>query len=225
MLRRILHDLRNPTATTEQVETIIRSTPEARVFRVDVVQKGQETVSQVSHDLGRLGGNRVVVVFFALVAAVIVAACEEPLARPPIAHITGRLTYNGKLLRPGHAVVFMEPHAGYLAFGTTDDRGRFVVDSWKKGEMVPGRYKLYISPPQTEESTKDSGRFDDYERAAPAKPVPIDFPERYRAMETSGLEYKIVVGENDVAVDLVDEPRPATDEMSEVDARALKPSR
>jgi hypothetical protein len=151
----------------------------------------------------------VAVVFLALVAAVIVAACEEPLVPPAIAHIKGRLTLNGKTLRPGHAVVFMEPHAGYLAFGTTDEDGRFVVNSWKNGDMVPGRYKAYISPPQTEENLDDRHRFDHPDRS-PAKHVAVEFPERYRTMETSGLEFKIATGENDLTVNLTDEPTPAT---------------
>ena len=150
------------------------------------------------------------VVFFALVAAVIVAACEEPLAPPAIAHIKGRLTLNGKPLRPGHSVVFMEPHAGHLAYGTTDDNGKFVVNSWKNGDMVPGRYKAYIAPPTPDENLDDRAGIDVLE-VPPAKPLaPIEFPERYRVMESSGLEFAFVPGENEVVVNLTDEPAPAS---------------
>ena len=165
-------------------------------------------MGQVSRELGRSGTGRFLIICFALVIAVIVAACEDPL-QPTTAHISGRLTLEGQPMRPGFSVVFMEPHRGDLAFGVTDADGRFVVNSWKDGEMVPGRYKAHVVPPPLKGT--------EVSEETPENVVlgPYDFAEKYRHLDSTPLEFKVVVGENNFEIDLERKPADGTGEPVE----------
>jgi len=170
-------------------------------------------VSQISRELGRSGGGRFLIILVALVVAVIVAACEEPLPGPTTARIAGRLTLEGRPMQPGFSVVFMEPQRGDLAFGKTDADGRFVVNSWKNGEMDPGRYKVYVVPPALRKNEAlDSPVVDSHDDHVEL--VPYDYEEKYRHLESTPLEFKVVVGQNQFEIDLsraaVEQPAEST---------------
>jgi hypothetical protein len=154
-------------------------------------------VARVTRQFGATFGGRLLILAPALLIALIVAACEEQL-QPTTARIHGRLTLDGHPLAPGHSVVFMEPLRGDLAFGVTDVDGRFHVNSWRDGEMVPGRYKVYVTPPMKvdPDGTPRAERNDETEETR------LSYPEIYRQLETTPLEYNITVGENDVQVEL-----------------------
>jgi hypothetical protein len=136
-----------------------------------------------------------------VVLAFVVVACEEKLSAPTMAHITGRLTLAGKPLSPGQNVMFFNTTNGDLAFGVTDEQGRFDINSWKNGEMTPGQYHVYLRPPAQEVPTDGPSRFND-DWQVPADP---EFPTRYLDHHTSGLEFKIAAGENDVAIEITAE--------------------
>jgi hypothetical protein len=97
---------------------------------------------QVSSQHHETPGWPIWMVVIVLVGTLVVVAAEKPLTTPDVARISGRLTLQGQPMRQGHSVVFMEPSRGDLAYGDTDADGRFVVNSWRNGEMVPGRYKV-----------------------------------------------------------------------------------
>jgi hypothetical protein len=170
-------------------------------------QKGSG-VGQVTGEFTRAGGGRVLLVLAALVGAAIVAACQERQEPSKIAFISGRLTLEGRPMVPGFSVVFMEPRRGDLAFGTTDADGRFRIDSWKKGEMVPGTYRAYVMAPPIEGFSLDEA-FDRSGRNENAVRMPVEYPQEYGSVETTPLEYKVVTGQNHFDIDLkrtLDEP-------------------
>jgi len=165
-------------------------------------------VGQVTGEFTRSGNGRVLLVVAALVGAAIVAACQERQEPPRIAYISGRLTLEGQPMVPGFSVVFMEPRRGDLAFGTTDADGRFRINSWKKGEMVPGTYRAYVMAPpirgfSLNEAFDSSGRNENVVR------MPVEYPPEYGSVETTPLEYKVVTGQNQFDIALkrkLDEP-------------------
>jgi hypothetical protein len=156
-------------------------------------------MTQVSSPHHESSGWPVWIIVVALVGALVVVAAEKPLTTTEVARISGRLTLEGRPMQRGHSVVFMEPSRGDLAFGDTDDDGRFVVNSWKNGEMVPGRYKVYIMPP----SLRPGGFFRvEDTRGDSVGTLPNEYHDRYLQKSTTPLEYNIVVGENWFEIDL-----------------------
>jgi hypothetical protein len=136
----------------------------------------------------------------ALVGTLVVVAAEQPLPKPEIARIMGRLTMEGRPLAR-HSVVFMEPSRGDLAFGTTDAEGRFIIDSWKGGDMTPGRYRAYVRPP----------RVDDDNAHGEGPLMPNEYADRYLDVSTTPLEYRIAIGDNRYDIDLERKQTPAAE--------------
>jgi len=120
----------------------------------------------------------------------------------PTGTITGKLTLLGKPIAAGTAVSFMQMEKGFLAFGLTDEEGKFEVKSWNNGQMPVGKYKVMIAPaavPPAKNLTPEEA-FDHPELVEPA--TKADFPKKYRDTQTSGLEYEIKEGPNDFEIDL-----------------------
>lgn len=118
--------------------------------------------------------------------------------------ITGRLTFEGQPLVPGHGVIFMEPAKGYLAYGETDPEGRYEVNSWNNGDMPVGTYKVRIGgppapPPPTDLTAEEA--FDNPELVEPQAP-PIVFPQKYLDENSSGLTFEVKAGANTCDIDL-----------------------
>jgi hypothetical protein len=122
----------------------------------------------------------------------------------PTGKITGRLTMDGKPLAAGTAVSFMQMEKGFLAFGLTDADGKFQVDSFNNGDMPAGVYKVMIAPPAAAApAPKDVSAEEAFENPELLEPtVKAEFPKKYRETATSGLEYDIQAGKNDIKIDL-----------------------
>lgn len=149
----------------------------------------------------------------ACIGTLVVVAAEQPLQTPEIARITGRLTLEGKPLAR-HSVVFMEPSRGDLAFGVTDAEGRFFIDSWKGGDMTPGRYRAYVRPPRVNEDTANG--------EGPL--MPAEYPDQYLDVSTTPLEYRIVIGDNRYDIDLPRKDKPTSESLNPNDATPRDPS-
>ncbi|HUP82279.1 MAG TPA: hypothetical protein VM260_27245, partial [Pirellula sp.] len=104
----------------------------------------------------------------------------------PTGKVTGKLTMDGKVLPAGHAVSFMQMDKGFLAFGMTDDDGKFEVKSWNSGDMPIGKYDVMIAPPSGGDASNLSAeeRFEKPDMSSPKSKV--QFPTRYRETTTSG---------------------------------------
>ncbi|HVJ84265.1 MAG TPA: hypothetical protein VM452_01405 [Caulifigura sp.] len=119
--------------------------------------------------------------------------------------VTGRLTLEGKTMSPGHAVSFMDPQKGFLAYGKTDKEGRYQVNSWNEGKLPIGKYEVMIAPPPLEAPKKEltpEERFDHPEMEV----AKMEFPKRYRETSTSGLMFEIKAGPNLIDIDLKKKP-------------------
>lgn len=123
----------------------------------------------------------------------------------PTGKITGKLTMAGKPLAAGTAVSFMQMEKGFLAFGLTDAEGKFEVKSWNNGAMPVGKYKVMLAPAaaQPARDPKTISAEEAFENPELLDPTSnTDFPKKYRDTSTSGLEYDIKEGPNDIQIDL-----------------------
>lgn len=121
----------------------------------------------------------------------------------PTGKITGRLTLEGKPMAPGHAVSFMQPEKGFLAFGFTDGEGNFSVGSWNEGNMPIGKYSVMIAPPAAAAPAVAPTADEAFENPELVDPkLSSVFPVKYRDITTSGLEFEVVAGDNKFEVDL-----------------------
>lgn len=162
---------------------------------------------QVSTQHHQSSGWPVWLILAAFIGTLVVIAAEQPLATDEIARISGRLTLEGRPLSR-HSVVFMEPSRGDLAFGVTDKEGRYYIDSWKGGDMTPGRYRAYVRPPRVnEDAAHGEGPL-----------MPNDYPDEYLDVSTTPLEYRIVIGENRFDIDLPRKESPASKSSKPADA-------
>lgn len=121
----------------------------------------------------------------------------------PTGTITGRLTYKDKPLREGTTVSFMQPEAGFIAFGPTDADGNFKVTSWNEGAMPVGTYKVMVQPPEGPGSTGNEPTPEEM-LAGAGKVEKADFPAKYRTVSTSDLSFEVKEGPNHFDVVLKD---------------------
>lgn len=132
------------------------------------------------------------------------AGCSSEVDYGPTGTIAGRLTKSGTPLQARTHVIFMHPEKGYLAFGATDEEGRFTVTSWNDGQMPTGRYGVMIQPPAAEYDSETASAEDvmNNPEKYSVPPPQADFPARYRELSTSGLSYEVKQGANSFDIDL-----------------------
>jgi len=130
------------------------------------------------------------------------AGCDKG-EYPPMARVTGTVTYKGKPV-PNMMVNFM-PKAGRPSWGKTDAGGRFemVFDSDTKGAEL-GHHKVYFTPPAT---TIDMGKSKASSKAlaeaAGLTPEEMaDFRKKYGLEETTKLEVDVKKDPEDLKLEL-----------------------
>jgi hypothetical protein len=131
-------------------------------------------------------------------------ACSGDFDYGPTGTISGKLTLEGKPLPAGSSAVFMEPKAGYLAFGLTDAEGNYKVTTWNDGNMPIGTYRVMVHPPApaNDSETASAEEILANPEKYKARPVKTDIPKKYREVSTSGLSFEIKKGENTIDIDL-----------------------
>jgi hypothetical protein len=147
----------------------------------------------------RIDSREVFALFFG--GLFIIAGCSRKHDYGPTGTIEGRLTMEGKPLPKGTKVLFMEQREGFLAFGATDEDGRFKIASWNDGNMPVGKYKVTIQPAGMGDGEQPFD-IDAPARKRPAKKPAAGFPKRYRTITTSKLEYTVDEGANDFTIDI-----------------------
>jgi hypothetical protein len=132
------------------------------------------------------------------------AGCGGDFDYGPTGTITGRLTLEGKPLPAGSSAVFMEPKAGYLAFGLTDADGNYTVNTWNNGNMPIGTYRVMVHPPApaNDSETASAEELLANPEKYKARPVKTEIPKKYRETSTSGLSFDIQKGQNKIDIDL-----------------------
>lgn len=136
-------------------------------------------------------GWQVWIILGALISALAVVVALRPVVTQVPPSISGRLTLEGQPLA-AHTISFMEPEHGDLTSATTDNDGRFFTNTWRGGSMKPGRYKAYVKPPQMEMESSQGVRAS----------APYLYADRYFDISTTPLEYRIILGENPIDIDL-----------------------
>ena len=115
-------------------------------------------------------------------------------AGPPVAPVSGKVSFEGKPVAKG-TVNFISD-AGFGASAPLNSDGTFTLKS-EHGNAVPlGNYKLSITPPPPaiDPSLPAGG-------SAPPVEAP-DIPKKYREITTSGLTAVVAAGTNNFTFDM-----------------------
>lgn len=125
-----------------------------------------------------------------LVLALVLGAAVPGCGRPGLGRVEGRVTFKGRPVPD--AVVAFHPENRPQAAGKTDADGRFVLNTFRKGDgAFEGRCQVSIGPygEVTEEDLNPTAG------APPRGPEERgDIPEIYRSPATSPLAADVVAG-------------------------------
>ena len=129
----------------------------------------------------------------AFFAAICLAGC----GRARTSSVEGVVLLDGKPL-VGAAVQFVAQGKGHDATAETDKNGRFVMSTFEpKDGMLPGSYKVVISPPLGTADTTNYGSADDAMSAAMKKPAKKEsekpFPQQYTRLDQTPLTQDVPV--------------------------------
>lgn len=144
-------------------------------------------------------------VFLSLMAfAVCLSGCWQAASTEPTGTVSGQLTNKGKKLSADTKVVFMNS-SGVAAFGATVEDGSYQIDSYNDGNIPIGMYRVMIQPPASalgaEEEPSAEEMLDNPELSRPKKTA-VEFPFKYRQLGTSGLQFEVKEGPNQIDIDL-----------------------
>lgn len=139
----------------------------------------------------------------ALLCIALLSGCSNKFG--PMGSISGSLTVNGKAPAEGTKVIFMEPIAGQAGFGLTDAAGAYSIEWRKEGKtysgLPVGKYQVMLVPAGSIDIDEMSA--DEMLDGGPPPEEKSAIPAKYLRVATSGLEYDITEGENqvDISVD------------------------
>jgi hypothetical protein len=151
-----------------------------------------------------------------LVAAFgLLGGCSGDSGRPITAPVTGRITYRGKPVSEA-TVAFIGERAPRFGIGQTDAHGRFQVSTFVEGDgAVIGAHIVTVTKPVPDTSDapldaslrpeeRSRATEDAFERALRSGPMRSLLPEKYADPNTTDIRLKVVPGENDFKIELVD---------------------
>lgn len=145
-----------------------------------------------------------------LVAVVATSGCgggTDPYQQTPEgerAKVSGAVSYDGKPIPLDSNVIFYNKEKAATAAGKVDTLGNYTLSpSVEKVGIPVGRYQVMIRPPEAPAAEVGS---EDYKKAmmGQAKKVamPKEIPEKFHALETSGIVLEVKAGENKFDFDL-----------------------
>lgn len=111
--------------------------------------------------------------------------------------VEGDVLLDGKPLA-GASIQFVAQGKGHDATAETDKNGHFVMSTFTpKDGMLPGSYKVVISPPLGTADTASYGSADDAMSAAAKKPAKKEadkaFPQKYTRLDQTPLTQDVPV--------------------------------
>jgi hypothetical protein len=110
-----------------------------------------------------------------------IAGCGKKT--PPIAPVTGTVTFEGKRL-PDRALIHFASESGFASRNEVQPDGTFLLGCEYGKGIPPGKYLVSISPPiPSPADIKD-----------PVDPKYEYIPKRYRDFPTSGFSAEVVAG-------------------------------
>jgi hypothetical protein len=142
---------------------------------------------------------------------------------PPVAKVSGTITYKGKAVEKANVVFIPAGSAPRSATGQTDGQGNFKLTTFDTNDgAIVGEHTITISKPSDAEAAKTmdaSNPGADYDAAmrAVASGAPATgagtkkggwmdstLPEKYAKKETSPLKRTVAEGDNNFKIDLED---------------------
>ena len=126
-------------------------------------------------------------------AALLIVGCGGD--RLPTAPVTGTVYLDDKPL--SDALLTFMPERGQAANGTTTTDGTFTLTTYKEGDgAIPGRHLVVVNKYQNPPAKKAAGKAGLL--GLPAPPGKSLIPESYGDTATSGLQYEVVAGLDNV---------------------------
>ncbi|PQO35831.1 hypothetical protein C5Y96_09285 [Blastopirellula marina] len=131
---------------------------------------------------------------------------SEEAGKPLGAVVTGTVTYNGSPVE-GAMITFRPASEGIQgAFARTDAAGKFELSTSNAGTsgVSPGNYLVTVTKTEVPQSTAASEDDPNYNpNAKPAEPKSL-LPKKYASAKTSGLEFTVTDGSNEIPLELKD---------------------
>lgn len=123
----------------------------------------------------------------------------------PIGAIKGKLTFRSKKVPEGTKVIFMNSEVGHTGFGLTDAEGNYSIEWRREGKtydgLPVGTYGVMIVAAEFVDVDEMSA--DEMLEGGPGNtPKRISIPPKYMRVSTSGLEFTINNGENEIDIDV-----------------------
>ncbi|WP_131282863.1 hypothetical protein [Blastopirellula marina] len=143
--------------------------------------------------------------FAILLIAVATLGCGNQNDIGPTGRVNGVLTNKGVILSPHTQVVFLHSQGGTAAYGGTDEKGNFAIDSFNDGNIPIGAYRVMIQPPESQLGAEDEPSAEELlenSNGRKAQKKDAEFAFKYRQLSTSGLEFEVKEGENVFQIDL-----------------------
>ena len=110
------------------------------------------------------------------------------------AKVSGVVTLDGAPL-PRGTIVFFPAAAGPSAHGRSDETGSYSLSTGREPGLPSGDY--FVTVVASEPAVVPDNW------SGPPPPGELITPERYGSKGTSGLQYTVEAGRNDIAIDLV----------------------
>lgn len=107
--------------------------------------------------------------------------------------VSGTVTLDGKPVGPGSVVYGSADSRGNVATGPVQHDGAYIMKTSREVGLAAGHYRAAVSIREMPTNLQPG------ERAPPGKSL---IPEKYEAMETSGLEFEVKPGGNTINIEL-----------------------
>lgn len=114
--------------------------------------------------------------------------------------VTGKVTFNGKSVPEGTAIVFLHKDKGIAASSAIAADGTYALRMRREAPVLVGDYQIGITPP-TVELTPAEAEAVNMGKTIPEKEWP-EIPKKYRNPETSGVTFNVKAGENTFDLDM-----------------------
>jgi hypothetical protein len=125
---------------------------------------------------------------------------------PTLYRVGGTVTYKGQAV-PGAKVMFMGDGNSPPAVGVTDADGRYQLSSLSGTGAVAGKHAVVVlKETEPDPAAKVNMTMEEAAEAAkkPVKPQTATsiIPSKYASPQTSGLEFEVKAGSNDIPIEL-----------------------
>lgn len=118
-----------------------------------------------------------------------VSGCNES---SQISQVSGRVTLDGSPIGVG-TIVYAPSSGGKPATGSIESDGSYCVNTSREPGLAPGKYQVAVSIREMPKNVKRS------DHPPPGK---LLIPEKYEQAMTSGLQFEILPGANEIDIKL-----------------------